>query len=100
MIEYPGIFLPLERLKAGDGLGGDRRPSTTTHTTRYHDISMNLVFIFPINDKNLLVNIFDNLLGCRPADVGPIVGGPTDMPPAIVGNNGGPRWPGCGGGNS
>lgn len=36
--------LPLERLKAGDGLGGDRRPSTTTHNQISSILGQNTVW--------------------------------------------------------
>lgn len=40
------------------------------------------------------------LLGGRPADDEFMPGGPTARAPGMVGNNGGPRWLGCGGGNN
>lgn len=40
------------------------------------------------------------LLGGKPVEGEFMLDGPTARPPGIVGNSGGPRCPGCGGGNN
>lgn len=40
------------------------------------------------------------LLGGKPVEGEFMLDGPTARPPGIVGSNGGPRCPGCGGGNN